>query len=143
LEQIEAGAPVHPIFQAVRDAATIAQDVREADLHQMADEAVARATAAKKQKDKTSAPRPVPLTDVDGEPVRYPVRAFIHTWGELTQWWTHYDPDQLATELTDEQIEAFLDTAEGTSRFADELRAARDREPADDAPSGRGHLRAL
>ena len=41
------------------------------------------------------------------------------------------------------QIEAFLDTAEGTSRFADELRAARDREPADDAPSGRGHLRAL
>ena len=143
LEQIEAGAPVHPIFQAVRDAATIAQDVREADLHQMADEAVARATAAKKQKGKPSAPRPVPLIGVDGEPVRYPVRAFIHTWGELTQWWTHYDPDQLATELTDEQIEAFLDTAEGTSRFADELRAARDREPADDAPSGRGHLRAL
>ncbi len=127
LEQIEAGAPVHPIFQAVRDAATIAQDVREADLHQMADEAVARATAAKKQKDKTSAPRPVPLTDVDGEPVRYPVRAFVHTWGELTQWWTHYDPVQLAAELTDEQIDSFLDTAEGTSRFADELRAARDR----------------
>ena len=143
LEQIEAGAPVHPIFQAVRDAATIAQDVREADLHQMADEAVARATAAKKQKGKPSAPRPVPLIGVDGEPVRYPVRAFIHTWGELTQWWTHYDPDQLAVELSDEQIETFLDTAAGTSRFAAELRAARDREPADDAPSARGHLRAL
>ena len=145
LEQIEAGAPVHPIFQAVRDAAIAAQSEREADLHQMADEAVARATAAKKQqtKGRSLTPRPVRLTGVDGEPVRYPVRAFIHTWGELTQWWTHYDPDQLATELTDEQIEAFLDTAEGTSRFADELRAARDREPADDAPSGRGHLRAL
>ena len=143
LEQIEAGAPVHPIFQAVRDAAITAQDVREADLHQMADEAVARATAAKKQKGKPSAPRPVPLIGVDGEPVRYPVRAFIHTWGELTQWWTHYDPDQLAVELSDEQIETFLDTAEGTSRFAEELRAARDREPADDAPSARGHLRAL
>lgn len=62
---------------------------------------------------------------------------------KATQWWTHYDPDQLATELTDEQIEAFLDTAEGAGRFADELRAARDREPAIDAPSGRGHLRAL
>ena len=143
LERIEAGAPVHPIYLAVRDAAIAAQGAREADLHQMADEAVARATAAKKQKGKQPVPRPVPLTGVDGEPVRYPVRAFIHTWGELTQWWTHYDPDQLATELTDEQIEAFLDTAEGTSRFADELRAARDREPADDAPSGRGHLRAL
>lgn len=143
LEQIEAGAPVHPIFQAVRDAAIAEQDVREADLHQMADEAVARATAAKKQKGKTTAPRPVRLTGVDGEPVRYPVRAFIHTWGELTEWWTHYDAGQLAVELSDEQIESFLDTAEGTSGFADELRAARDREPADDAPSARGHLRAL
>ena len=143
LEQIEAGAPVHPIFQAVRDAATIAQDAREADLHQMADEAVARATAAKRQKGKAPVPRPVPLIDADGEPVRYPVRAFIHTWGELTEWWTHYDPDQLAAELSGEQIESFLDTAEGTSRFAAELRTARDREPADDAPSARGHLRAL
>ncbi|WP_075889532.1 ParB N-terminal domain-containing protein [Actinomyces provencensis] len=143
LEQIEAGAPVHPIFQAVRDAAITAQSEREADLHQMADEAVARATAAKKQKGKQPAPRPVPLIGADGQPVRYPVRAFIHTWGELTEWWTHYDPDQLAAELSDEQIESFLNTAEGTSRFAEELRAARDRRAADDAPSARGHLRAL
>ncbi|MFH5228045.1 ParB N-terminal domain-containing protein [Antrihabitans spumae] len=148
LAQIERGAPVHPIFQAVRDAASAAQDVREADLHQMADEAVARATAAKKQKGKTPAHRPVPLVGVDGEPVRYPVRAFIHTWGELTEWWTHYAPDQLAAELTDEQIAGFLNTAEGTSRFADELRAARDHQasddqPADEPPTDRAHLRAL
>ncbi|MCT1515963.1 hypothetical protein, partial [Dietzia cercidiphylli] len=143
LERIEAGAPVHPIYLAVRDAAIAAQGAREADLHQMADEAVARATAAKKQKGKQPVPRPVPLTGVDGELVRYPVRAFIHTWGELTEWWTHYDPDQLAAELTDEQIAGFLDTAEGTSRFAEELRAARDRRAADDAPAARGHLRAL
>ncbi len=95
---------MHPISLAVRDAAIAAQGAREADLHQMADEAVARATAAKKQKGKQPVPRPVPLTGVDGELVRYPVRAFIHTWGELTEWWTHYDPDQLAAELTDEQI---------------------------------------
>ena len=54
-----------------------------------------------------------------------------------------FDPDQLADELTDEQIAGFLDTAEGTSRFAEELRAARDRRAADDAPAARGHLRAL
>ena len=145
LEQIEAGAPVHPIFQAVRDAAIAAQSEREADLHQMADEAVARATAAKKQqtKGRSLTPRPVRLTGVDGEPVRYPVRAFVHTWGELTEWWTHYDPVQLAAELTDEQIAGFLDTAEGTSGFAEELRAACDRRAADDASSARGHLRAL
>ncbi|MFV0451343.1 MAG: ParB N-terminal domain-containing protein [Propioniciclava sp.] len=143
LEQIEAGAPVHPIFQAVRDAATTAQESREADLYQMADEAVARATAAKKQKGRAPVPRQVPLIGAAGEPVRYPVRAFIHTRGELTEWWNHYDPDQLAAELTDEQIAGFLDTAEGTSEFAEELRAARDRRAADDAPSARGHLRAL
>ena len=50
--------------------------------------------------------------------------------------------DALAEEVI-EQIESFLETATGTSRFADELRAARDREPAGDAPSARGHLRAL
>lgn len=148
LEQIEAGAPVHPIFLAVRDVAITAQEAREADLHQMADEAVARATAAKKQKGKRPVPRPVPLIGVDGEPVRYPVRAFIHTWGELTKWWTHYDPDQIAAELTDEQIESFLNTAEGTSRFAEEVRAARDHQasddqPADEPPTDRAHLRAL
>ena len=94
------------------------------DREELADEAVARATAAKKQKDKTSAPRPVPLTDVDGEPVRYPVRAFIHTWGELTQWWTHYDPAVLAVELTDEHVATFLRVIEHTIAFADALQAA-------------------
>ena len=80
----------------------------------------------------------MPLTDVDGEPVRYPVRAFIHTWGELTQWWTHYDPDQLATELTDEQIDAFFATVDGTVEFTEQLRQARAR-----MRSGRPLLRAL
>ena len=98
----------------------------------------AKTATAKKRTPRSTAP-----ADDDGAPVRYPVRAFIHTWGELTEWWTHYDPDQLAAELTDEQIAGFLDTAEGTSRFAEELRAARDRRAADDAPAARGHLRAL
>lgn len=115
----------------------------------MADQAVARATAAtKKSKGRSRPRRPARLSGVDGEPVRYPVRAFVHTWGELTGWWTHYDPDQIAAELSTEQIESFLDTAQGTSRFADQLRTARDRKPDDDQPSdqatsARGHLRAL
>src|SRR5699024_2238424 len=77
-------------------------------------------------------PRRVRLAD-DGEVVRYPVRAFVHTWTELTGWWTHYDIDELARELDDEQFETFLATVEGTRRFADELRAARTRLSADDA----------
>ena len=108
----------------------------------------ARVPLAQRAQPAGTVPRPVPLTGVDGEPVRYPVRAFIHTWGELTEWWTHYDPDQLAAELTDEQIAGFLNTAEGTSRFADELRVARDHQasddqPADEPPTDRAHLRAL
>ncbi len=62
----------------------------------------------------------MPLVTGDGQPVRYPLRAFVQTWGgELTNWWTHYDADTLAAELTDEQFENFLTTTDGTVRFAD------------------------
>ncbi|QWF22201.1 ParB N-terminal domain-containing protein [Nocardioides sp. LMS-CY] len=139
LERIDAGAPVHPIFEAIRAAAQSAQAERETDLHHLAADALARAKDAKK----TRTPRPRPVTDDDGEPARYPVRAFVLTWGELDQWWTHYDAEHLAAELSDEQIESFLATAEGTSRFAEELRTLRDRDTSGDEPAAaRGHLHA-
>ncbi|GAA2006352.1 ParB N-terminal domain-containing protein [Brevibacterium samyangense] len=140
LERIDTGAPVHPIFEAIRAAAQSAQAERETDLHRLAADALARAKQTKTSK---RAPRPRSVTDNEGEPARYPVRAFVLTWCELDQWWTHYDAEQLAAELSDEQIESFLTTAEGTSRFAEKLRALRDREAADDAAPARAHLRAL
>ncbi|MFD2028515.1 ParB N-terminal domain-containing protein [Promicromonospora aerolata] len=140
LERIDGGAPVHPIYDAVRTAVEAAQEHREADLHQLATDALARAKNAKTKK---RTPRPKPVTDDGGEPVRYPVRAFVLTWTELTDWWTHYDIDQLTAELTAEQIDSFLATAEGTSRFAEELRAARDRRTDIESVPARGHLRAL
>ncbi|WBL19660.1 ParB N-terminal domain-containing protein [Citricoccus sp. NR2] len=140
LEHIDAGAPVHPIFEAIRAAAQSAQAERETDLHQLAADALARAKGTKK----TRTPRPRPVTDDEGEPAQYPVRAFVLTWGELDQWWIHYDAAHLAAELTDEQIESFLATAEGTSRFAEELGGLRYRDTADDEPvPARAHLRAL
>ena len=135
LERIEAGDPVHPIYQAIRDADTTARERREAELHARAEAAVARAKSVKKGK--RPAPRPLPLVTDDGQPVRYPVRAFIQTWGELTNWWTHYDADTLAAELTDEQFDNFIATAEGTAQFADALRTARQ------ATTERPRLRAL
>ncbi|GAA2121871.1 ParB N-terminal domain-containing protein [Kocuria atrinae] len=141
LEGIDAGAPVHPIFEAIRAAAQSAQAERETDLHRLAADALARAKQTKTGK---RPPRPRPVTDNEGEPAQYPVRAFVLTWGELEQWWTHYDAEHLAAELSDEQIESFLTTVEGTSRFADELRALRHRDTADDEPvPARAHLRAL
>lgn len=140
LERIDAGAPVHPIYEATRAAAETAQEDREADLHQLATEALARAKDARSKK---RPPRPLPVTGDDGESVRYPVRAFIVTWGELADWWNHYDAATLAKELTDEQIESFLTTVEGTSRFAEELRTAHDKQDSTRLASARGHLHAL
>lgn len=123
LERIEAGDPVHPIYQAIRDSADTAREVREATMHALAEDAVARANAMKKGK--KPKPRPKPLLPDDAPPVRYPVRAFVQTWGELANWCAHYDIHVLAVELTDDQYENFLTVAEATARFADDLRTAR------------------
>ena len=82
---------------------------------------------------------PAPVTSTgETEPARWPVRAFVATWSELADWWTHYDAEVLANELNDEQIASFLATADGTSAFADELRTARQV-----LSNPRRHLRAL
>jgi ParB family chromosome partitioning protein len=47
------------------------------------------------------------------------VAAFVQTWTSLAGWWTHYDPDELAAELTDDQARVFLTVAAGTVAFAD------------------------
>lgn len=135
LERVETGDAVHPIYQAIRDADTNVRQRREAELHARAEAAVARAKSLKKGK--RTPPRPLPIVADEGQPVRYPVRAFTQTWGELADWWTHYDADTLAEELTGEQFENFLAAAEGTTRFANTLRAARH------ASADRPRLRAL
>lgn len=142
LARIEDGAPVDPIYTSTRQSVTAAQEEHDADLDQLAREAVARATAAKnKKKTGKRSPRPVPVPTEDTEPVRYPVRAFVLTWTELAGWWTHYDAGQLAVELSEEQITSFLATVEGTSMFADQLRAALQHPQDHTATPGR--LRAL
>ena len=128
LERIDAGAPVHPGFERIRAAVAEATS-DDADLESVARGAVARAQAAQT--------KPAPVTG-EVEPARWPVRAFVATWSELADWWTHYDAEILASDLTDEQIASFLATAEGTSAFADELRTAQDL-----LSNPRRHLRAL
>ena len=81
----------------------------------------------KKGKKKPKKPQPVAPVVPDA---RYAVRAFVLTWTELDSWWLHYDLDELAAQLTDEQAEAFYATAEGTRQFATDLHTARQQEPA-------------
>jgi ParB family chromosome partitioning protein len=120
LARIEAGAPVHPIYQDVRAGVDAADMDRDARLHLLADEALARI------KDAPNKPKPAPA--IKG-PARYAVRAFVLTWGELHDWWERYDLESLARQLSDEQAEAFYATAEGTAQAARRLRALRDQQP--------------
>lgn len=119
---LESGGAVEPVYARVRALLDEDREHRQADLHALAEEAVARVTAAKTTK-KTPAQRATPPTGAVG---KWPVRAFVLTWRELESWWTHYDIDELVAELTLDQIDGFLATAAGTAEFADRLRAALD-----------------
>ena len=134
LVQIDAGAPVHPIFQSLHDARLASENERDERLHELAEQALARVRENPKKRPTT--PRPAPATREDGL-VRYPVRAFALTWAELHPWWMHSDLDELAETLSDEQADAFYATAEGTHGFAVHLREARE------GSVGGRHLRAL
>ena len=138
LAQVEAGAAVNPIFQRLRDTQAEADSEWDRRLHELADEALARVHAAKAGKSKKPASPPRRQVTEEDQSARYPVRAFVLTWGDMEPWWTHYDVDELAAELTDEQVEAFFATVEGTTKFADQLRTLRA-----NAQSGRPLLRAL
>ncbi|WP_293785605.1 ParB N-terminal domain-containing protein [uncultured Aeromicrobium sp.] len=116
LAGIEAGGPVDPAYQRVRAAADRAAQARQAELHALAEEAVARVTGQNRQNKRKTPTGPVQA------PGRWPVTAFVQTWTSLSDWWTHYDPAELATELTAEQATIFLTVAEGTTAFAARLR---------------------
>ncbi|MCH3973637.1 ParB N-terminal domain-containing protein [Bifidobacterium tibiigranuli] len=120
LTEIEADAPIHPIYQSMRTAVDAAHQDRDTRLHVLADQALARV--------KDPAKRRRPAARRAAAPARYPLRAFILTWAELNGWWERYDLELLARELTDEQAEAFYATAQGTATAAQQLRTLRDQQ---------------
>lgn len=120
---LESGGAVEPVYARVRALLDEDREHRQADLHALAEEAVARVTAAKTTKKKTPAQQATPPTGAVG---KWPVRAFVLTWRELESWWTHYDINELVAELTLDQIHGFLATAAGTAEFATRLRTAVD-----------------
>ncbi|MEE8869871.1 MAG: ParB N-terminal domain-containing protein [Acidipropionibacterium acidipropionici] len=136
LARIESGAPVHPIFEEVRALIDEPARSRDVELDRLAQEAVARAKNRPRRTKRAAAPAPAGLTV-------WTTRSFVVIWGELVDWWTHYDPAVLARELTDEQIEMFLTIADGTARFATALTAARDHNAHSDDEDGEGAVRHL
>lgn len=106
----------------LRQASTGEAEVMSAEeLDRCAKEAIARLTQAKQTK-KT----PSKKTETGPElPARWSVRAFNEMWRSLNQWWTHYDPAEIAARLTDEQWQAIEETLTGTTAFLDEVRDLR------------------
>ncbi|GAA4186705.1 hypothetical protein GCM10022288_10690 [Gryllotalpicola kribbensis] len=119
--------PVEVREQARLEAGTVRaaeQEARAAELEQLAQAALARVKAAKAAGKKKPA-RPA-LTAVNtGEPVPFPLTAFLATWDDMAEWWTHYDPADIGPALTAEQWARFEETIAGTVAFADAARAAR------------------
>lgn len=107
--------------QTEADALPIPRTQEAGSLQTRANQALARANSARENTE--SSPSTV-KTDT-AAPQKYPVRAFLMTWGELAEWWVHYDVADLAAELTDEQLNSFLAVADGTATFAHQLRALR------------------
>lgn len=142
LDRIEAGGPVDPAFVRIRNEAEAPPGTSDAELHRLAEEALAQVKVERRAKRKKT-PKPIPLRPSD---VPFPTRAFVLTWGELTGWWKRYDLHQLAAELTDEQIDSFHAALDGSAEFAKELDAAREEIPTEQrgrAGDRRTYLRAL
>lgn len=105
---------------AVREAE---QEAKTAEMEALAQAALARVKAAKAARRKAKRPA---LTAVErGEPVPFPLTVFTATWDDMTDWWAHYDPAEVASALTEEQWARFEHAVTGTVAFADAARAAR------------------
>lgn len=133
---------MHPAYVRIRAATSTPTAEDSAEVDRLAQDALARVR-------RTTSPDTDTAPDTDSSPgqveipaARWSLRSFVMNTEMLATWWDHYDPAELAAKLTDEQLEMFFTAAEPTTRFADELHAARTHE-SDDATNGRAHLRAI
>lgn len=134
LEQIGAGAPVRPAYERVRraiatvSAADLGRDAgteAAADLDRLATQALQRIAAENRTKATTRA-----ASDSAARrrgPRRRSPRWFTLTWSELDGWTTSVDVDELADELTDQDVATFERVLAETTRFAHTLKRARAR----------------
>ncbi|HEY0259448.1 MAG TPA: ParB N-terminal domain-containing protein [Lacisediminihabitans sp.] len=142
LEQVNAGAPVSPAYERIHGEVDEEFANKQAELHQLAEEALARVKAEHRAKRKKLRKPPM-VRRSDGP---FPTRAFVLTWTELTDWWESYDLHQLAVELTAEQIDDFHTALTGSNTFAKQLDTERENVPIEQRGkplNRRAHLRAL
>lgn len=123
LREIEAGAPVKPLYAKVKAAHDLIQlpdPEVETDLARQAREARERAEEAAKRKGKNG------LQRNNGPATHFrSIRSFNLTWTELDGWPEMYDVDALAADLAVPDWERFDRVVTATIAFRDQLIAAR------------------
>lgn len=133
LDAVETGAAVEPAYRRVKAAIELASqpDTETDDLDGLAAEALARVRQKQARRGmraiQNSPPEPCPDTDAQpDEPVKYrTLRSFLLTWTELEGWTKHYDVNQLAHDISDEEYAHFDRVITESLAFRDRLAHAR------------------
>lgn len=129
LEAIRNGGAVDPSYQrlkaAARAATTTPPPEESDDFDSLAREALAQAKADRARRVKENRQKRAAAA----EHARRSVRSFVLTWAELDGWSKHYDAEQVARELKEDDWALFLRVLDETKAFADAVSLARSHPP--------------
>lgn len=136
LATVDAGGPVEPAYRKVRAAIELAAQPRpeDDDLARLGAEAKARVKqtqarrglhATTKQTTGGRAPNDQPSAAEERPPKCHSLRSFLLTWAELDGWTRHYDLEQLAIELGEEEYARFDRVITESVAFRDRLAITR------------------
>jgi len=123
LKEIENGAPVWPGYSCVKAAIEISAKETPSS-----DDLEALAAAALERVHQEEARRGVRALQRNhgSGPKHRTLRAFILTWTELDGWSQHYDVEEIAAGVKQEEWELFVRVVAETVAFADSLRNSRE-----------------
>lgn len=131
LDAVEGGAPVEPAYRRVKAAIELASqpDTDTDDLDSLAAEALDRVRQKQARRGiralQKSPPEPLAGAQPD-KPVKYrTLRSFLLTWTELEGWTKHYDVNQLAHDISDEEYARFDRVITESLTFRNRLTHAR------------------
>lgn len=126
LRDIENGAPVMPGYSRVKAALEVAATEPDdsEDLGALAEAALARVRQGQSRSGLRGLERTKSTT-----PKHRTLRSFLLTWAELDGWTRHYEIDDLAASLKEEDVQRFERVVAETVAFAEQLRTARNQAP--------------
>lgn len=132
LDEIEQGAPVHPIYDRIKALVKDEAARRSQDAGQAAADALAKLQSQPRKKQRRT---PSPGEKDGGDVELWSPRMFVHTWRAFDGWWDHFDVAILATKLSSAEVQEFYGVVEDATHFAEQLRTALATPPvADPAP---------